>query len=246
MPEEKVCYKCYTTCRIEKECRIRYETRKRCYTVCEEKVCYIPYTTCHASKECHYRCETKKHCYTVCEKHVKYVPYTVCRMVPETCIKYEYEEALLHDQGDLLQGLPLYRLPHGQGAMRQVRVPQALLQGAGRERLPHPVHDLPDGEGSLLQDREVLQDALGAGGKGLLRAVHDLPHGRGAADAVRTEDDVQMEPYCHTYQTCRMVPVCEEVCESPCVGLPPAHVSGNRVSGRSCRAAANGATKRRA
>ena len=47
-----------------------------------------------------------------CEKHVKYVPYTTCRiekMAHQVCD----QEALLHDQRDLLEVRTVYSVPHG-------------------------------------------------------------------------------------------------------------------------------------
>jgi hypothetical protein len=65
---------CYTTCRQVPEQCVRYETRKRCYTVPEEKVCQVPYTTCRLVHEQHVRYETKKQCYTVPEEKVCHIP----------------------------------------------------------------------------------------------------------------------------------------------------------------------------
>jgi len=108
-----------------KEQHVKYECRKYCYKVPEEKVCYIPYTTCRMEKETCYK--TEKCCKTnwVPEEKVCCIPYTTCRMVEE---------------------------------QRTRCVPKTTCK---------------------------------------------------------------MEPYTHTYQTCRLVPVCEPVCEAPCAPACP-------------------------
>ena len=96
-----------------------YQTVTCCVPVCKQYT-YTVQVPC---------CRTE--CFTVMKEHC----YTTCKMVPETCVKYETRKRCYTVPEEKVCYKTLHDLQDGSANVHQVRVPQMLLHGSGREGL---------------------------------------------------------------------------------------------------------------
>jgi hypothetical protein len=78
VPEVKVCYTPYTTCKMVPEQCVRTVKCYRTHYVPEERVCQVPYTTCRLVPEERVRCVPR----TECKMEPYCMTYQTCRYVP--------------------------------------------------------------------------------------------------------------------------------------------------------------------
>ena len=229
--EEKVCYKTYTTCRIEKECQVKYEMRKHCYTVCEQK------SLLHAVHDL----PSRRSAITAVRRDgtaTRFAKSTsaACR-IPRAgwCRKPASDTSAASAATPCKQTcykVCPYTTCHMIRSAHPLRVPQALLQRAGRARLLRALHDLPDGE-EIASAREEMPDEwfpeenVCCVPYTTCRMVEEVNPVRAADDLL---DGAVLPAHTRPAGWC---PFASRYAATVPAGLS-AHATGSRASGRSC------------
>jgi hypothetical protein len=206
----------YTTCRMVAEQHCRTETRKRCYTVPEECVRQIPYTTCKMVAQQHTRMVTKQHVSYVCETHVRRIPYTTCKMVTQQHVRTETRRSCTMQPYTVTKQIPYTtcRIVQEQHVRTETRRRCYTVPEEKVRYVPYTTCKMVPEECSRVQrcyrTRYEPQECV--------RQVPYTTCRMEPQTCVRMvpKTTCSMEPYTVCYKTCKMVPVCETVCEDPC------------------------------